>query len=132
MDDYIFLLIAVGLSIYAAINKSKKEKNAPVPIVEDEPEEDNARNFFMDQLLGKDFLEEPIIKKPKPVKVPKIPERAELKSGLDMNKKGLFKSKIVSNLPERKKRTSISNMNIQIDRSFRPLPTCVFFLEQFV
>ncbi len=112
MDDYIFLIIAVALSIYAAINKSRKEKNAPIPEVEEEVEEDNARNFFMDQLLGKDFLDEPIIKKPKPLKVPPIPERAEFKSGLVMHKDGLFKSKIVSNLPERKKRPSISTMNI--------------------
>ncbi len=115
MDDYIFLLIAVGLSIYAAINKSKKEKNAPVPVVEDEPEEDNARNFFMDQLLGEDFLEEPIVKKPKPVKMAQIPARPEFKSGLDMNKKGLFKSKIVSSLPERKRRPSLSTINAQAE-----------------
>jgi hypothetical protein len=115
MEDYIFLIVAVALSIYAAINKGKKNKEAPILLEEEEEEleENNARNFFMDQLLGEDFLEEPIVKKPKPVKIPQIPVRAEFKSGLDMNKKGLFKSRFVSTLPERIKRPSVSSMNIQ-------------------
>lgn len=113
MEDYIFLIIAVALSIYAAINKSKKEKNAPIPVEEEEPEEDNARNFFLDQLLGEDFLEKPIVKKPKPVKIAQIPARPEFKSGLDMNNKGLFKSRFVSTLPDRVKRPSVSSMNIE-------------------
>ncbi|MDP3914246.1 MAG: hypothetical protein Q8R96_10975 [Bacteroidota bacterium] len=115
MEDYIFLIIAVALSIYAAINKNKKNKEEPVLLEEgdEELEENNARNFFMDQLLGEDFLEKPIVKKPKTVKVPQIPVRAEFKSGLDMNKKGLFKSRFVSTLPERVKRPSVSSMNIQ-------------------
>ena len=117
MEDYIFLIIAVGLSIYAAINKSKKEKDAAIPVDEEEPEEDNVRNFFMDQLLGKDFLEEPKEKKPKPVRIPQLPDRKEFKSGLDLNKKGLFKSRFVSTLPERIKRPSISSMNIQTEEN---------------
>ncbi len=115
MEDYIFLIIAVALSIYAAINKSKKEKNAPIPVEEEEPEEDNARNFFLDQLLGEDFLEEPKEKKLKPMRIPQIPDRTEFKSSLDMNKKGLFKSRFVSTLPERVKRPSVSSMNIQTE-----------------
>lgn len=113
MEDYIFLIVAVALSIYAAINKNKKSKEAPLLEEEEELEENNARNFFMDQLLGEDFLEEPIVKKPKPVKIAQIPARPEFKSGLDMNKKGLFKSRFVSTLPERTKRPSVSSMNIQ-------------------
>ena len=116
MEDYIFLIIAVALSIYAAINKNKKNKEAPILLEEEEElEENNARNFFMDQLLGEDFLEEPIVKKPKPVKIAQIPARPDFKSGLDMNKKGLFKSRIVSTLPERIKRPSVSSMNIQTE-----------------
>ena len=115
MEDYIFLIIAVALSIYAAINKNKKEKNAPIPVEEEEPEEDNARNFFLDQLLGEDFLEEPKEKKLKPMRIPQIPDRTEFKSSLDMNKKGLFKSRFVSTLPERVKRPSVSSMNIQTE-----------------
>lgn len=114
MEDYIFLIVAVALSIYAAINKNKKNKEEPVLLEEEEElEENNARNFFMDQLLGEDFLEEPIVKKPKPVKIAQIPARPEFKSGLDMNNKGLFKSRFVSTLPERTKRPSVSSMNIQ-------------------
>lgn len=114
MEDYIFLIVAVALSIYAAINKNKKNKEAPILLEEEEElEENNARNFFMDQLLGEDFLEEPIVKKPKPVKIAQIPARPDFKSGLDMNKKGLFKSRFVSTLPERIKRPSVSSMNIQ-------------------
>lgn len=122
MDDYIFLIIAVGLSIYAAINKSKKEKNAAKSApaaaseteeMEEEVEERNVRNYFMEQLLGKDFLDEPREMKPKPMKIPPIPERGDLKSRLDMNNKGIFKSRFVSTLPDRVKRPSISTMNIQ-------------------
>lgn len=114
MEDYIFLIIAVALSIYAAINKNKKNKEAPILVEEEEElEENNARNFFMDQLLGEDFLEKPIVKKPKPVKIAQIPVRPEFKSGLDMKNKGLFKSRFASTLPERIKRPSVSSMNIQ-------------------
>lgn len=114
MEDYIFLIVAVALSIYAAINKNKKNKEAPILLEEEEElEENNARNFFMDQLLGEDFLEEPIVKKPKPVKIAQIPAKPEFKSGLDTNNKGLFRSRFVSTLPERIKRPSVSSMNIQ-------------------
>ena len=118
MEDYIFLIVAVALSIYAAINKNKKNKEAPILLEEEEElEENNARNFFMDQLLGKDFLEEPKEKKLKPMRIPQIPDRTEFKSSLDMNKKGLFKSRFVSTLPERIKRPSVSSMNLQTEEN---------------
>lgn len=52
MDDYIFLIIAVVISIFAAIKKNKK-KVADVPL---EKKVEKPRNFIMDQLLGDDFL----------------------------------------------------------------------------
>ncbi len=56
MDDYIFLIIAIALSIFGAINQNKKKKNAEHLEI---PEKQSSRNFFMDQLLGDDFLEKP-------------------------------------------------------------------------
>ncbi len=55
MEDYIFLILAVVISIFAAIKK-KKKKTFDETIIVDQAE--RPRNFFMDQLLGEDFLEE--------------------------------------------------------------------------
>lgn len=56
MEDYIFLIIAVVLSIIAAIKKNKKKEIVELPNVE---RQGRPRNYFMDQLLGEDFPEEP-------------------------------------------------------------------------
>lgn len=54
MHDYIFLIIAVVISIFAAVTKSKKKvSNNPF-----EKEEEKPRNSVMDQFLGHDFLED--------------------------------------------------------------------------
>ena len=55
MEDYIFLIIAVVISIFAAINKNKKKEIIGSPIVEKEEE---PGNYFMDRLFHVDSFEE--------------------------------------------------------------------------
>lgn len=74
MDDYIFLIIAVVISIFAAIKKNRKKDE-----VSESGEVGPPRNFLMDQLLGEDFLadsddefEEPVRIRPVEKKEPKL------------------------------------------------------------
>lgn len=102
MEDYIFLIIAIVLSIFGAINKKKKkgEEFAPTGQVAEKP----SRNYFMDQLLGEDFLEEPeeevvaqpVKPRPKVYAEPVVSERQVMHTGL-------YHSGFKSTLPERKK-----------------------------
>ena len=100
MEDYIFLIIAIVLSIFGAINKKKKkgEEYTPTGHVTEKP----PRNFFMDQLLGEDFLEEPVelvqpVKpRPKVFAEPVVSERPVMHTGL-------YHAGFKSTLPERKK-----------------------------
>jgi hypothetical protein len=55
MEDYIFLIIAVVISIFAAIKKQNNKADDDNPFVK---KAERPRNFFMDQLLGEDFLDE--------------------------------------------------------------------------
>ncbi len=105
MEDYIFLIIAIVLSIFGAINKKKKkgEEFAPTGQVAEKP----SRNYFMDQLLGEDFLEEPeeevvaqpVKPRPKVYAEPVVSERPVMHTGL-------YHSGFKSTLPERKKYTA--------------------------
>jgi hypothetical protein len=101
MEDYIFLLIAIALSIFGAINQNKKKKDAENPLSE---KKSSARNFLMDQLLGQDFLAEPIAEaKPQVVVKPKLKKEPLLQS-TPVQPKGLYHSKFVSTLPDRSKK----------------------------
>ena len=55
MEDYIFLIIAVVISIFAAIKKNKKKEPIVSPVAE---KEDEPENYFMDQLFNLDFPED--------------------------------------------------------------------------
>jgi hypothetical protein len=55
MDDYIFLIIAVVISIFAAVKKNKKKEQAVAPKRQSEP----PQHFLFDQLLGENRREEP-------------------------------------------------------------------------
>ena len=69
MEDYIFLIIAIVLSIFGAINQNKKKKIENNAFLE---AEEKPRNGFMDQLLGADFLNEPEVEKAPPVRMRRI------------------------------------------------------------
>ena len=109
MEDYIFLLIAIALSIFGAINQSKKKRAAE----NTSKEEVKPRNFFMDQILGEDFLaetepepEETII--PAPVKqfIPKVAvqQNSDVNIHTDRN---FHLQKFKSTLPDRPKHVTI-------------------------
>jgi hypothetical protein len=108
MEDYIFLIIAVVLSIFGAINQNRKKKaaeNLPEEVVE------KPRNFFMDQILGEDFLEETEEVRTPPVKIQPIilkKSKSELPTG-----KNYQPSRFKSTLPDRPKRESILTMQKQ-------------------
>ncbi len=112
MDDYIFLIIAVAISIFAAINKSKKNKMAENAL---EEEEVKPRNFFMDQLLGEDFLEETEEKKAPLVKIKKpVYSTIPVKSSSNIQKIENYQlPRFKSTLPERLKRPAISTLHRQ-------------------
>ena len=55
MEDYIFLIIAIALSVFGAINQNKKKKNEGNLVSENE---EAPRNFFMDHFLDDDFPDE--------------------------------------------------------------------------
>ncbi len=70
MEDYIFILIAIVLSIFGAINQNKKKKMEQMR--EEEPEPEHESSFF-DQIFDDPmFSEEP---KPKPVREPVVVEK---------------------------------------------------------
>lgn len=92
MDDYIFLIIAVVISIFAAIKKSKKKEEIPLP-----GEVKRPRNFLLDQLLGEDFLAEsneefedpmsiqPVLKKEPLVVAPEIRTSKLMRKGSSLS-----------------------------------------------
>lgn len=108
MEDYIFLIIAVVISIFAAINKNKKNKMVE-QIPEDEEEEVIRRNNFMDQLLGEDFLEEKDEMEEPPMRVKTAPSNVVFKSSDEARKGVNYKlPKFRSTLLERPKHVTIA------------------------
>lgn len=101
MEDYIFLIIAVLLSVFAAIKKNKNKSDNVNPLVE---KAERPRNFFMDQLLGEDFLEEKeeevippvrervVVKKEPLVYTPPANHQSGFKSALPVRQKSNLQS----------------------------------------
>jgi hypothetical protein len=100
MDDYIFLLIAVALSIFGAINQNKKKKNLTEPLPEKTAK---PRNFLMDQLLGEDFLSGPPVEVKPIVTVRPEMKREPLTNPMSVDKSGLYHTAFASTLPDRTK-----------------------------
>ena len=100
MDDYIFLIIAIALSILGAINQNKKKKAM------DDPAEKGVkpRNFFLDQLLGEEFLAESKVEIQQKVLVKPVLKKEPLVMPAPAVKSGLYHTSFVSTLPERAKK----------------------------
>ena len=97
MDDYIFLIIAVVISIFAAIKKNKDKKQ-----ILESGEEEPPRNFLLDQLLGEDFLAGSDEEFQKPVRVQPV-KRKEVKMVVpEIQRQGLTRKGFKTGLPERK------------------------------
>jgi hypothetical protein len=101
MEDYIFLIIAVALSIFGAINQNKKKKDHVVPSPE---KETKPGNFIMDQLFGDNFFADPV-----PEVKPNLQPRPALKKEPLVAPKiatqtGLRHTTFASTLPDRSKK----------------------------
>ena len=100
MEDYIFLIIAIVLSIFGAINQNKKKKIGDNPNTE---AEERPRNRFMDQLLGNDFLNEPEVRKVTPIKIKPVAVNVAAKSTIDIPRGKFYHQTFKSTLPDRPK-----------------------------
>ena len=100
MEDYIFLIIAIVLSIFGAINQNKKKKIEDNPFTE---VEEKPRNSFMDQLLGADFLKEPEVRDAPPVLKKPIQVAVPPKSTIDIPRGKFYHQVFKSTLPDRPK-----------------------------
>jgi hypothetical protein len=100
MEDYIFLIVAIVLSIFGAINQNKKKKAEVNPFVEgaDEP-----RHGFMDQLFDRDFLDEPVVKKAPKVQVNPTQANIAAKSTSEIPRSKFYHQTFKSTLPDRPK-----------------------------
>lgn len=133
MEDYIFLIIAVVISIFAAINKSQKNKIDGQPVAE---KESKLRNFFMDQLLGEDFLEDTKEKKAAPLLVKPIPAPAKVifKSSSETQRGLNYQlSRFKSTLPDRPKHVTIVPYQRQKeeDKTIDDTEETISYLEDF-
>jgi hypothetical protein len=129
MDDYIFLIIAIVLSIFGAINQSKKKKAAENLL---EEEDLKPRNFFMDQLLGEDFLRETKVKKTTPVKVKTAPASVAFKGSSNIQQIENYKPpRFKSTLPDRLKRETILTVQRQSEDEEIIEEESISYLEDF-
>jgi hypothetical protein len=95
MEDYIFLIIAVVISIFASINKNKKKSAEKIPAIESN---EDSGDSFIDQFFDLDFPDEeetiPVKAAPAEKKVPLV---APTPIRTQMSHVSTFKS----SLPER-------------------------------
>jgi len=103
MDDYIFLIIAIGLSIFGAINQNKKKKSIDNPMVE---KKERPWNSFFDQLFGEGFLEEPQAEVKPMVKIRPALKKEPVVSATSNSQSGHYHAEFRSTLPNR----SIKNL----------------------
>ncbi|MBK5194297.1 MAG: hypothetical protein JJE07_14075 [Flavobacteriaceae bacterium] len=111
MDDYIFLIIAVVISIFAAINKKMKKTSEDNPAVE---KAERPRNFFMDQLLGEDFLGEDEEEVDSPARLQAITENVNELRTPEIKPSGKYQMGFKSTLPEIPKRSFQSKLMNQM------------------
>lgn len=100
MEDYIFLIIAIVLSIFGAINQNKKKKIEENSFSE---AEEKPGSSFMDQLLGTDFLNEPEVKKAPLVRIKPEKMNVANKSTLEIPREKFYHQVFKSTLPDRPK-----------------------------
>ncbi len=70
MEDYIFLIVAIVLSVLSAVNQNKKKKAAA--LANNESPKVQHRNPLFDQLFGSDLFDEPDVEKVQPVKIQRV------------------------------------------------------------
>lgn len=111
MDDYIFLIIAVVISIFAAIKKNKKKDEVSLSDEVEQP-----RNFLMDQLLGDDFLADSDDEFEEPVRLQQ-PVKMESKLVVpEIKRSGLIRPGFSRSLPMR----NTSSIRLSVKPSSTP------------
>lgn len=133
MEDYIFLIIAVALSIYSAVTKKKKKEGAISPLIDDGQEQPG--NSFMDRFLEEDFLPEPPAEVVKPVKLvrPAMEREPFLTTELS-GSGGLFHPGFKHSLPKRKEtglKTSVKKAPIEVVDTADETDETPGYLEDF-
>jgi hypothetical protein len=110
MEDYIFLIIAVVISIFAAIKKNKRKAENVTPIPEKEEEPDN---FLLDRLFNLDFpLEE---EDHIPAKKVVVPEKEPMVASTPMKSQLNYQSPFKSFLPDRSGRITRSSLKKEVE-----------------
>lgn len=129
MEDYIFLIIAIVLSIFGAINQNRKKKIEDNPFTE---VAEKPRNRFMDQLLGNDFLNEPEVRKVTPIKIKPVAVNVAAKSTIDIPRGKFYHQTFKSTLPDRPKHEMIRTTWKQKDNEeYDEINESMNYLEDF-
>jgi len=129
MEDYIFLIIAIVLSIFGAINQNKKKKAVDNPFTEDI---DEPRNGFMDQLLGRDFLDEPVVKKAPPVRINQTPANVAVNATTEIPRGKFYHQTFKSTLPDRPKHELVHTSRKQKEEEeIAEVEDSINYLEDF-
>jgi hypothetical protein len=96
MEDYIFLIIAVVISIFAAIKKNKKKEPIVTAVAEKEEEPEN---YLLDKLFNLDFPEDE--EEQVPVRIRPVVKRETLIPPAPMRIPENYRSPYKSTLPDR-------------------------------
>lgn len=105
MEDYIFLIIAVVISIIASIKKNKKKESIASATTEKEEDPDN---YFLDRLFNVDFPEDE--EDQIPVRIKPVEKRETLIAPAPMRNPVNYQSPFKSSLPERSVRSIQSSL----------------------
>lgn len=105
MEDYIFLIIAVVISIFAAIKKNKKKEPIASAVTENEEEPEN---YFMDRLFNVDFPEDE--EEQIPVRIKPVAKKETLVAPAPMRTEVNYRMPFKSTLPDRSGRTIQSSL----------------------
>lgn len=96
MEDYIFLIIAVVISIFAAIKKNKKKEPIVSAVSENEEEPEN---YLMDRFFHVDFPEDE--EEQIPVRIKSAAKKETLNAPVQMRTEVNYRMPFKSTLPDR-------------------------------
>lgn len=105
MEDYIFLIIAVVISIFAAIKKNKKKEPIASTATENEEEPEN---YLMDRLFNVDFPEDE--EEQIPVRIRPVAKKETLIAPAPMHTPVNYRLPFKSTLPDRSGRVIQSSL----------------------
>jgi hypothetical protein len=105
MEDYIFLIIAVVISIFAAIKKNKKTEPTASAVSENEEE---SENFLMDRFFHVDFPEDE--EEQIPVRIKPVAKKETLIAPAPMRTEVNYRMPFKSTLPDRSGRAIQSSL----------------------